>query len=474
MRQRREDKEKKEREARERAGHRHENHMQGLNDSELVGIHNEAFFPDSLRTFDKLNTFKEQFASHHEIPTIMIAGDIDSVCTFSNSFEQLVDALGEKNLWSVPSVTRQWSADKGSRFCVNADFCETPPFIRGGEAGVVPLCWFPNVKVASCNVPQFGIMHVQLYYLGVESYTSNSYFTHVMMGVVNAMFNFARIRSRNHEDLHPSSRRGCDRFYNLRTRVGSKAWSRSIKDHSNDLNYNAMKVMANQAIEVLDDIAIDLAELKFEEAHWNGIQPAGKRRVTLDRQKMVAFAKKLRNNIAFTASLAGCKGSFLDEKYSKVIEIDCAKYDDMILNHDDLQNIVALLNSKESEEESKEESEEESKEESEEESEEESKEESKEESGQRYHSTDNPPPICHFDDIHEELINDINQKITVAKNDLNKVLMQTFRKAFKTEGDDVSRIYVDVAHEVWLDGAVNVFPRIAESKTILKAQLRER
>ena len=382
------------------------------------------------------------------LPALLVNADIDSVYTFEHTLPRIVDVCGSKVRWVMPNITRRESADTGSRFCVNADLCETKPFLRGGVAKTVPLNWFPNIKIAIAKIghPFHCDMHVQMCFLGVQGFTSNSYFNNHQMGVVNAMFNLAAIFLINQEDADFSVKRELKRFYNLETLVGSKAWRGSRQAWPNSLSPKAMKALAEKSIETLQQIANNDEEIDFENPYWNGIQPEDKRTDTLDRELMVECAQLLSKNVCFTASMAGCKGSFTGEDFERRIELDP---DQFKLENDSDDD------------------------------------------------SDDDSAGCQWDitSWHSTL----NEKITEARNQLKEALQDAFQNAFDSNSPTVatdeadkdedseeanfkkepklnknSSFYVDCGIEIALDDPqMNLFPMIGESQAILKAQMRE-
>jgi hypothetical protein len=196
------------------------------NDNDTIPVHDNAF-SISFANMESLYTFTEKFPTPAHFPEIIVSADIDSVYTFADTAEKIVDAIGTKNRWMIPSITRQWSSDTGTRFSVNSELCENPPFLCKGEAKTVPLNMFPNIKIAVAHIAEFGYdMHVHLYYLGIEKFTSKSHFSLLQMGVVNAMFNGARTAITSCPEDFPASV-VCEmrRFENLKTERSRKVYA---------------------------------------------------------------------------------------------------------------------------------------------------------------------------------------------------------------------------------------------------------
>lgn len=406
-----------------------------------------GIFPMSLQNTTELKMLHSQYSSYN-CPPIILRGDIDSVYTYSESLESIVSACGTKNWWKMPSITRQHTADTASRFCINSELCEKQPVIRSGVAQTAPLNWFPNVKVAICSIKEWGCdVHVQLYFLGVDRLTSNQHFTHLQLGVVNTMFNLARAALMlNHHQLDPSTISSLRRFENLHTKVGSREWNRDLVGQTNELSPTAMGDLSRSAVAILEHIADNDQSLRFEHPFWNGIQPEDKRTSSLDRQAMVRFAKKLKNSMVFTASLAGCKGRFAGQEFMTKIDIN---------------NLVSV-NDNDSDGDS-----------------------SSDSSSDSESNSDSDSST----EIEEAWVLLLNQKIKKERDELNQKVMSSFRSAFATmrprEGENVtaeweevadeeSRWYVDIGCEVSLDAEVNIFPRLSSSERILRKQLRER
>ena len=379
--------------------------------------------------------YRDQYEENHTaFPSVVICGDIDSVYTFDQSLSRLVDACGVNSCWTMPSILRRESADTGSRFCVNSDLCENKPFLRSGTTKTVPLNWFPNVKIATIHLgdPFRCEMHVQLYFLGVEGFAANAYFSTQQLGVINAMFNFAAtVLVNDVTGTDFSIRREFRRFYNLETLTGSRSWTGSRKTAQNYLSAKAMKALAEKAVDVLALIAEDSDQIpNFEDPFLNGVQPEDKRNKTLDRREMVKFAKRLQNAMCYTASLAGCKGRFTERKFERIVTEDPRHY---------------MPERSESD------------------------------------TDDSNSDSTGFNE--DEYCRALNRAITKARCELSTVLDESFKEAFNANEDpetvaelhSESNWYLDKGFEVALsDPKMNLFPLIRPSEEILKSQLRER
>jgi hypothetical protein len=95
---------------------------------------------------------------------------------------------------------------------------------------------------------------------------------------------------------------------------------------------------------VLDAIADDDEAMEFQKSFFNGIEGKDKREDTLNRKDMVSFAKKLSKNIAFTASIAGCKGRFAEDKFQRKINIHAEHYEEQMQASSLLQDVIRLEN----------------------------------------------------------------------------------------------------------------------------------
>lgn len=418
-------------------------------DTEKIGLEQNGIegFPtcidESVKTPCYLWELWDRYIDEYQVqeidfPSVVVCGDIDSIYTFNQSLSQIVDSCGSESLWSMASILRAESADTGSRFCVNSDLCESKPFLRNGIAKTVPLNWFPNVKIATVYIgaPFCREMHIQMYFLGVEGFSSNSYFTKLQLGVINAMFNLAILFLTNEENTDRSVQRQLGRFYNLETLTGSRSWTGSRKASINSLTSEAMKALAKKAVEALDLIANNDEKIKkFEDPFVNGVQPEDKREETLDRQQMAAFAQRLSKAMCFTASLAGCKGSFTKNRYERVVELNPLNY--RYINHD--------------------------------------------ESGSDDLSAEDQSQQQDIDWF--EYCTELNRGITQAMNELNEELFLSLRKALNANSDPSgeahlhrkSNWYVDKAFEVSLDHPdLCLLSMIQPSKGILKGKIGER
>jgi hypothetical protein len=384
----------------------------------------------------------------------VVKGDIDSVCTFADDLATIVDACGS-NPWKLLSTTSPASADTGSRFCVNSELCESPAFVRGEETKTVPLNWFPNIKIATVPVGAWGYeVHIHLYFLGVEKFTANAYMTHVMTGVVNAMFNIARMCAVL-TSSDPTDIQEMQRFDNLETLVGRKKWTRHKLGKKNHLSARAMRELAVQAQTALDFIAGDHPGFEFEQPFLNGIQPEDKRENTLERHEMVKVAKRLKNAMVFTASLAGCKDHFTQEQYQESIHTDPEKYKKMMVDSPHFDAVVDELNGALDDEDD-------------------------EASVEYYNSSTKLPPFTHFPDILKAWKDDLDLEMSMKRDLLNRKVLDAFRSAFATldsenqeSEDTASRWYVDIGFEAYLKDNMNLLPLIGPSEDMLKSQLRE-
>ena len=447
---------------------------------------------------DLWNLYSSEYENGKPFPSVVVSGDIDSLYTFNRNLSGIVDACGIKALWTMPSILRRESADTGSRFCVNYDLCANKPFIRRGTAKTVPLNWFPNVKIATVQIgyPFCRELHIQLYFLGVEGFTSSSYFTTLQLGVINAMFNFAVLFLVN-GDTDRSVKRELSRFYNLETLTGSRSWTGSRQPASNFLSPMAMKAIAEQA-EVALDLIVDDDPLvsQLTDPFINGVQPENKRAKTLDKDEMLKFAKRLHKAKCFTASLAGCKGSFTASEFEEVLEFNPL---DFRLGQDDSSqesgessrpaplhlstNVgedsgrrpptddIGLPNTVRPSSRSGEESSSASKSDSSEDS-------GSDSSNSNSTSDTDPIIICW-----ETYCSHLNEGIVAARNDLSKRLHQAMTRALNANPDpsqaaklhECSRWYVDKGYELAMDDpSLNLYSLIQPAEELLKAQLRER
>jgi len=313
-------------------------------------------FPPSVSGNKTLFQMQDMFSPDHS-PQIQVEGDIDSVYRVFHSLEDTVAATGDR-MWHIRSVTTPLSADTGSRFKVNSENCKMPAFVRGEASSTVPLNWFPNIRLATVPVAEWGCeFHIQLYFLGSEKLVTNHPFPQLWMGVVNAMFNLARtslVIPTPNEEAGPegplsSVAKELMRCQPLETPVGNKGWRANKSGIDNRLSAKAMKQLAPTMSTVLCLIASNNIHLKFEDPAVNGILFEDSYETSLDRTEMVAFAKKLMNNIAFTATIAGCKQHFCQPKYCKKLDpLPTSKYMKMMkqMPKGQLKEILTQINAR--------------------------------------------------------------------------------------------------------------------------------
>jgi len=446
-------------------------------DSDFDGAHERLErdapgFPPSV-SGDKILFQMQDLFSPDDSPQIQVEGDIDSVHRVFHSLEDTVAAIGER-MWHIPSVTTPLSADTGSRFKVNSENCNIPAFVRGEASSTVPLNWFPNIRLATVPIAEWGCeFHIQLYFLGSEKLVTNHPFPQLWMGVVNAMFNLARtslvIPTPNEEagteGPLSSIAKELMRCQPLETPVGNKGWRANKSGVDNRLSAKAMKQLAPTMITVLRLIASNNIHLKFEDPAVNGIQFEDSYETSLDRTEMVAFAKKLMNNIAFTATIAGCKQHFCQPKCCKKLDpLPASKHIKMMkqMSKDELKVICTRINER--------------------------------------HGT-------HFDceefdpDVHDECedlpslqecgnkyfptivgvwLDDINVAIKNAMDEVHHDCVASFHQTFKpnepaSEAEAPSSMWhIDIGTEFRIVGVdMNLFTQAANSKELLKRQLKQ-
>jgi len=443
-------------------------------------------FPDSV-TGEKTLFKLEEMYSPATPPKMTVSGDIDSLYGIFHSMMELVKAIGPLHSYSIPSVTTPCSADKGSRFSVNSNRCSVPAFVRGDSAKTVPLNLFPNVKVATVPVAKWGCeMHIHLYYLGPEKLIGASYFSHLWMGVVNSLFNTAREmvvkwgHALQNENPNPNDEwmalilaaKEFESFQPLETPVGRKQWRSKKSGAKNVLSAKAMSIFAEMVDLVLDSMAEDHVGLDFQNPLVNGIQPEeGDRGTSLDRDEMVKFAKKLKNNVAFTASIAGCKQHFCKPQFHKEVLLPpLSSYVEMMKETAGLEAIIEKINR---------------------------------ENGTSYSfdddgnsSDDSDIPFGrvnsglptldvngskHFPEIVQTWLDDINAAIEKTIAEVNQELRVAFRNDFIGEeaasgaddGDARSLWYIDIGTEFRIGGSVNLFTDMSKSKEFLKKCLTQ-
>lgn len=371
--------------------------------------------------------------------------------SFDHDPVALLRAHGD-NPFAIPSITHASSADTGSRFCVNSERCSVPAYVRGGKVKTCPLNWFPNVGIASCQIKglECTTMHIHLYYMGADSTVGRTnYFSHTMLGVVNAMVNMSKCAAliAPENRISASVRDEIMNFQNLSSKVGSKKWSGLTKGVTNVLSSDAMLVLASYFLPMLEIIAngdIGDGAGPFESSFWNGIQPENVAwDCSLSREEMIAFAGKLHKSIVFTTSVAGCKGRFFGDEFQQSLKLDSER----IRVHMDNLNV---------------------------------------------NSSEQVPLSTNYP---EDWYDDLNKLLSQARRELHKAAMTKFSKAMKREMDNdsddddtpgdessiaqnfrESPLFVDLGFTVHFSAETEtfIFGSLDLNEQIIKLQMRER
>ena len=269
------------------------------------------------------------------LPCLIVKADIDSVYKTSHSLSNLVRDVGENNKWTLESLTSAYSADFGSRFCVNSSQLRNPAYVKNSLCKTVPLEWFPNVKIGVINIQRFSLpMNVHMYFMGVQSFTCKSYFSRVWMAVVNSMLNNARevMKQKKSEAESVGDTLAASEFANMapfQSRAGRKAWTKHMLSYKNRLSHESMLAYADEIHNTLDRMASgeDCEDFHFEKPELNGIHLEDKQQVSVSKAEMIAFAKALKKGIVFTASLAGSKSHFQSQAFATMV-VDDEEEDD--------------------------------------------------------------------------------------------------------------------------------------------------
>lgn len=340
-------------------------------------------FPTAYKDSRNLHKLSEMY-NPFTMPPIRVSSDIDSIYTVSHDPECLIRALGD-NPFSIHSLTNPMTAETGSRFSVNTKKCKPPIQVRGGKISTCPLNWFPNVRIATCKIPNLkcAVMYINIYYIGSDvSVGKSNYFSTLMMGVVNAMVNISRngLNKNPATDIEPSVLAELRGLENLHTKISSKDKSKGV---TSTLSPQAMLLLVSVFEMSLGFISDEVPSIPFETTFYNGIQSKDPSQdKSLPRGKMASFARKLKDNMLFTASVAGCKSCFYGSEYDKLVTID-----PIIMNQYRMkQNQLG----------------------------------------------DSFDPNVHLENYPEEWYFELNKALSQARNELKDVAMEVFREAFRT------------------------------------------
>jgi hypothetical protein len=212
------------------------------------------------------------------LPAVVLKGDIDSVYKTAPTARDIVDAVGKKFPWTLDSSINSFTAEKGSRYSVNSSKTSEPAFLKGGKCRTVPMEWFPNVKIAWAKIWDHE-MHMHIYYMGVKNFSRKTYFSYLMLAVVNAMMNYARqaVSDQFSEDESAENTIMASEFKLLKrfeTKVGPKDWSRSMLSRRTTISHQSMCAFADALMVGLNKIASDDTDFEFDTPvlhGWNSI-----------------------------------------------------------------------------------------------------------------------------------------------------------------------------------------------------------
>jgi len=394
------------------------------NDDDDVSVSENAIWPTPLRTEQVLSRLEPDPTSHlPSFPSLNVKTDIDSVYKTSRTLANLIDDIGRNNRFTLNSVTTAYSSDQGSRFCVNSDNVNDPPYVRSNVAKTVPLHWFPNIKIGTARIKEWGYdMHIHLYFLGIEKFTKEARFSRLWISVVNAMLNMARQKVVSDADTCYNEMlvQECQNMYPFESKAGSQEWTRTVHNYRNHLNFDAMKVFASKMEEALELIATNNSDWKFEDPELNGIRLEDMRSSTVPRGQMVSFAKSLRKSICFTASIAGCKDYFVSRKeFNRIIlSPEDSELEDLKERYTEEATLYISTHPE-------------------------------------YDLDDNLPPYSLFPDLLDEWKDKLDQAICTAISGTEESLHDSFRSAFDSdytnnEGPD-GQWFVDVGMEIRFD-----------------------
>lgn len=276
------------------------------------------------------------------LPKLFLMADVDSIYGYGKSLSEIKNKLGEKTKFEFKSLTASFTNDAGSRFAINCDSVEDPPFVRNQAAKTVPMNWYPNMNIGVCLLKELNVkVFIQIYNLKVSGFTKVAHFSTQQIAVVNAMLNMAREVSINDCEGEPGIQMELQNMYPFETKVGDTAWQAYLHKFENYLSSRAMDFFAVNVDHALKYIAApdsgdpDIAKfegINFWESQYHQIKfkVSDSRTESVSKESMTEFACELKKGILFTFCAAGVKNVFDgDPQYCRELKMtatDHTKY----------------------------------------------------------------------------------------------------------------------------------------------------
>lgn len=310
----------------------------GNGDSELVSPL-PKYFPTTLispKEYEEQNALSELKAyldCAPEFPELVIQADVDSIYGYSKSMSDLKSQLGVHCKFEFRSVTGAYTNDVGSRFSVNVDQMDDPPYVRNNAAKTVPLNWYPNMNIGVCLLTSLSKrVFLQIYNLNVSGFTKVAHFSTNEIAVVNAALNSARRVCAACQEYSMAIRHEFAAMDRFETKVGDREWQSISLSRDNYLSSGAMDnfcrvvdkaflFMSNPDSYATASRNADrtghyedkiLKKQKFWLPSHHGIffKNDDVRRYNLSKETIIEIASQLYKGILFTFSAAGIKSAF--------------------------------------------------------------------------------------------------------------------------------------------------------------------
>ena len=126
-------------------------------------------------------------------PIYCMKADIDSVCGFNSSLENLIqDFSNPDSMLVMKSTTCSTRSLKGSRFFLDTRKLETKPTIRAKKANKIDLEKFPSLEIGELSMGLHRPLSLHLVNLSATKIFKTNMFTKKQMAVANAALNMAR------------------------------------------------------------------------------------------------------------------------------------------------------------------------------------------------------------------------------------------------------------------------------------------
>lgn len=255
------------------------------------------------------------------IPIFHVSMDIDSIYGTFTELDALVDALGPKTEYGISTNTSHLSSTTSSRFSMNVSALDDPPLLCGSIPSSVPLEWFPNIRIATCVLKEFGVtLHIHLFDTGVRNLRKSGKFRHKEVAVVNAAINIAFAMAVRFSEDRTSDKR-FSAMKRVRTPVGSADWKPFFKtSYTNHLTPDMMKSFSTFFKLALQNIANNSDAYQFWTPLRTGMVFQDESDNHISRESMVEYAKSLEKNCLFVFSAAGTKQVFDKDRYRTKLE----------------------------------------------------------------------------------------------------------------------------------------------------------